>query len=75
MLEIQFGVLCASDDSWDKIKHLVKDFRVSKADKTDDFDHKCVKQFNSREEARSCINQIKNLAGNDIIDITMRVKK
>ncbi len=76
MQVIEFRVLCANDgDSCNFVKGFMKDFRITQANKTDDFDHKCVKQFNSRAEAVQRIDEIKSLAGENLIDITMHVRR
>ena len=76
MQEIEFCVLCANDgDSCDLVKGLMKDFRIVQAHKTDDFDHKGVKQFNSKTEAVRRMDKIKSLAGDNLLDITMRFRR
>lgn len=76
MQEIEFRVLCANDDdSCNFVKGFMKDFQITPANKTDDFDHKGVKQFNSRAEAVQRVDEIKSLAGENLIDITMHVRR
>ena len=76
MQEVEFRVLCANDgDSCNLVKGFMKDFKITQASKIDDFDHKGVKQFKSIVEATRRVGEIKSLAGDNLIDITMHVKR
>lgn len=76
MHEIEFDVLCANDsDACNRVKDIMSDFKISSAEKTDDFDHKGVKVFDTIKEAEARIDEIKSIAGENVIDITMRVRR
>lgn len=76
MKEFEFRVLCANDgDSCSFVRNVMKDFKITQANKTDDFDHKGVKQFNSRADALQCLYEIKKLSGQHMVDITMHVRR
>ena len=76
MQKVEFRVLCADDGhSCTTVKKIMEDFEITQADKTDDFDHKGVKTFQSLAEAKQRIDEIKSQAGEHLIDVTMRVMR
>ena len=76
MKDFEFRVLCANDDnSCSFVRKVMKDFKLTRANKIDDFDHKGVQQFNSRVDALQRLYEIKKLSGQHIIDITMYVRR
>ena len=75
MKEFEFRVLCANNNSCSFVRNVMKDFKITLANKTDDFDHKGVKQFNSRAKAVQRADEIKSLAGENLIDITMHIRR
>ena len=76
MQEVEFRVLCANDGkSCNLVKGIMEDFKIMQAGKTDDFDHKGVKTFESLAEAEHRVDEIKSKAGKNVIDITMCVRR
>ena len=72
MQEVEFRVLCADDGKSCKlVRGLMSDFKITPAGKTDDFDHKCAKTFESVAEAKQRVDEIKRKAGKNVLDIRL----